>query len=314
MVATERSGALMRNARFDPVDGVLLLDKAVEVSSNAALQRARRLLNARRGGHTGTLDPLASGLLALTFGEATKFSADLLDADKCYRAQLVLGTTTTTGDAEGEIVERRPIAVTETEFGSVLSRFTGNIWQVPPMHSALKRNGQPLYRLARKGVAVERSARSVVVRRLWTIAWDTSEPTIGVECGKGLYVRTLAEDIGAALGCGAHLGALHRTRVGSFDVRDAVGIEELERLSLEGRRERLLPVDALLQTLPRLDLDQQACEQLEHGLRVACTAANTQRARVYGPRGRLLGVAVVDEGLLIARRLLSQERMLELEP
>jgi tRNA pseudouridine55 synthase len=303
----------MRNARFDAVDGVLLLHKEVGVSSNAALQRVRRLLNAQRAGHTGTLDPLASGLLALTFGEATKFSADLLDADKCYRARLVLGTTTTTSDAEGEIVEKRPIAVTETEFGSVLSRFTGNIWQVPPMHSALKRNGQPLYRLARKGVAVERRARSVLVRRLWTIAWDAAEPTIGVECGKGLYVRTLAEDIGTALVCGAHLGALHRTRVGSFDVRDAVGIEELEGLSLERRRERLLPVDALLQTLPRLDLDQQTCEQLEHGRRVACAAANTERARVYGPRGRLLGVARVDEGLLIARRLLSQERILESE-
>ncbi len=304
----------MRNARFDAVDGVLLLDKPVGASSNAALQRARRLLNASKAGHTGTLDPLASGLLALTFGQATKFSVDLLEADKGYQARLVLGATTTTGDAEGEIVEKRPVDLSDAAFQSVLSRFIGNLRQVPPMHSALKRSGQPLYRLARQGVAVERSARLVVVRRLWTIAWDPREPTIGVECGKGLYVRTLAADIGAALGCGAHLGALRRTRVGPFDIAGAVGLEELESLPLLQRREWLLPIDALLQTLPRVDLDQRACEQLEHGRRIACGADNTQRARVYGPHGRLLGVASVDHGLLIARRLVSQQRTLESEP
>jgi tRNA pseudouridine55 synthase len=303
----------MRHARLDAVDGVLLLDKPVGASSNAALQRARRLLNASKAGHTGTLDPLASGLLALTFGEATKFSVDLLEADKCYQARLELGSTTTTGDAEGELVERRPVDVSEAAFRSTLSRFTGDLWQVPPMHSALKRNGQPLYRLARQGVAVERRARPVVVRRLWLIAWDPSQPTIGVECGKGLYVRALADDIGAALGCGAHLGALHRIRVGPFDVGAAIGLEQLERLSLRERRERLLPIDALLQTLPRVDLDPLACERLEHGQRIACGAQDAGRARVYGPQGRLLGVASVDQGLLIARRLVSQQRTLEPE-
>jgi len=301
----------MRNARFEAVDGVLLLDKPVGASSNAALQRTRRLLNARKAGHTGTLDPLASGLLALTFGEATKFSADLLDADKCYEARLVLGATTTTGDAEGELTDRGPVAVTQAAFASVLSRFAGSLEQVPPMHSALKRGGQPLYRLARQGIEVERSARSVRVDRLWTIAWDPREPTIGVECGKGLYVRTLAEDIGAALGCGAYLGALRRTRVGPFEVRDAIGLDQFEQLSVELRRERLLPVDALLQTLPRVDLDPQACEQLGQGRQIACEASPAQRARVYGPQGRLLGVATVDHGKLIARRLLSQVRVLE---
>jgi len=304
----------MRNARFDAVDGVLLLDKPVGASSNAALQRARRLLNASKAGHTGTLDPLASGLLALTFGEATKFSADLLEADKCYQGRLELGATTTTGDSEGEIVERRPLGVSQAAFESVLSRFTGTIRQVPPMHSALKRDGQPLYRMARQGLTVERSARSVAVRRLWTIAWDPTQPVIGVECGKGLYVRTLAEDIGAALGCGAHLAALRRTRVGTFDVAAAIGLEQLEQLSLGERRERLLPIDALLQTLPRVDLDPVACEQLEHGRRIACGADSAQRARVYGPHGRLLGVASVDRGVLIAQRLLSRARVLESEP
>jgi tRNA pseudouridine55 synthase len=303
----------MRHARFDAVDGVLLLDKPLGASSNAALQRARRLLNATKAGHTGTLDPLASGLLALTFGEATKFSADLLEADKCYQAQLALGATTTTGDCEGEIVHTRPVEVTRAAFEAALPRFVGNLRQVPPMHSALKRDGQPLYRLARRGHAIERAARSVVVRRLWVIAWDPRRPTLGVECGKGLYVRALAQDIGEALGCGAHVGALRRTRVGPFDVAAAIGLDELEQLPLHQRRERLLPIDALLQTLPRLDLDQRSCEQLEHGCRIACGADSMQRARVYGPHGRLLGVASVDGGLLIARRLVSQQRTLESE-
>jgi tRNA pseudouridine55 synthase len=301
----------MRSERYAAIDGVLLLDKGSGMSSNAALQRARRFLNARKAGHTGTLDPLASGLLALTFGQATKFAADLLDADKCYEAQLAFGATTATGDAEGEVVEQRPVEVSEPQLVATLSRFTGALSQVPPMHSALKRDGQPLYRLARKGIVVERAARSVAVHRLWLIAWDPMRPTIGVECGKGLYVRTLAQDIGAALGCGAHLGALRRTRVGTFDVADAIRLEALEQQPLAVRRERLLPVDALLQTLPRVDLDREACEQLEHGRQIACAAASAQRARVYGPHGRLLGVAAVDDGMLIARRLLSVNRALE---
>jgi len=301
----------MRSARFDAVDGVLLLDKPLGASSNAVLQRARRLLNARKAGHTGTLDPLASGLLALTFGEATKFSSDLLDADKCYEARLVLGASTTTADAEGEVVERRPVDVDESRFVSTLARFVGTVSQVPPMHSALKHDGQPLYRLARQGIEVERPARSVIIRRLWLIDWDGLQPTIGVECGKGVYVRTLAQDIGAALGCGAHLGGLRRTRVGPFQVRDAIGLEALEQLAPDLRRERLLPVDALLQSLPRVDLDPQACESLGHGKQVACGAASAQRARVYGPHGRLLGVASVDHGTLTVRRLLSQARALE---
>ncbi len=301
----------MRSARFDAVDGVLLLDKPLGASSNAVLQRARRMLNARKAGHTGTLDPLASGLLALTFGEATKFSSDLLDADKCYEARLVLGASTTTADAEGEVVERRPVDVDESRFVSALARFVGAVSQVPPMHSALKRDGQPLYRLARQGIEVERAARSVIIRRLWLIDWDGLQPTIGVECGKGVYVRTLAQDIGAALGCGAHLGGLRRTRVGPFEVRDAIGLDALEQLAPGLRSGRLLPVDALLQSLPRVDLDPQACESLEHGKQVACGAASAQRARVYGPHGRLLGVASVDHGTLTVRRLLSQARALE---
>jgi tRNA pseudouridine55 synthase len=305
--------ARMTNAPFEAVDGVLLLDKPVGASSNAALQRARRLLNARKAGHTGTLDPLAEGLLALTFGEATKFSGDLLDADKCYEARLALGTVTATGDAEGQVVERRPVDVRRDAFEAALARFTGTVLQVPPMHSALKRDGQPLYRLARQGIEVERRARPVAVRRLWTIAWDALTPTIGVECGKGLYVRTLAEDIGAALGCGAHLDALRRTRIGPFDVSSSIGLDRLEALPIEARRRQLLPIDALLQSLPRVDLDRQASEELAHGRQVAWGAGSAQRARVYGPQGRLLGVATVDHGVLVARRLLSRPQPLESE-
>lgn len=301
----------MRRERLAAVDGVLLLDKPCGASSNAVLQRARRALGARKAGHTGTLDPLASGLLALTLGEATKFSADLLDADKGYEAQLALGATTATGDAEGEVLQRRDVDVTEAALVAALSRFRGTVAQVPPMHSALKRDGQPLYKLARQGVVVDRPARMVTVHRLWLIHWDALRPVIGVHCGKGLYVRTLAEDLGEALGCGAHLGALRRTRVGGFDVSDAVGLEQLEALPAAQRAQRLLPVDALLQSLPRVDLDPEACRQLEHGRPVACGAAAAERARVYGPHGQLLGVATVDHGMLVARRLLSQERALE---
>ena len=297
----------MRRDRFDAVDGVMLLDKATGPSANACLQRARTLLAARKAGHTGTLDPLASGLLALTFGEATKFSGQLLDGDKSYEARLVLGATTATGDAEGEVLERRPVDVTLDRFEQTLARFTGDIEQVPPMHSALKRDGQPLYRLARKGIEVDRNPRAVRIQRLWTIHWDRLEPIIGVECGKGVYVRVLGEDIGAALGCGAHLGALRRTRIGAFDLAGAIGVEELERLGPGERRARLLPVDTLLQALPRIDLDRQASERLEHGGKVACDAASAERARVYGPQGRLLGVASVQQGVLVARRLLGRQ-------
>jgi tRNA pseudouridine55 synthase len=301
----------MSSSRFDALDGVLLLDKPPGISSNAALQRARRLLQARKAGHTGTLDPLAAGLMALTFGEATKFSSDLLEADKCYEARLVLGATTSTGDAEGEVMSRSPVSVSREQFEAALPALTGRLQQVPPMHSALKHQGQPLYALARRGVEIERPARAVQVHRLWLVHWDETRPTVGVECGKGLYVRTLAEDLGRALGCGAHLGALRRTRVGSFDLGQAIGLEALEALEPQRRRARLLAVDALLQGLPRVDLDLQASRQLGFGQPVACSMSGAQRARVYGPQGRLLGVATVDHGMLTARRLLSQVRELE---
>jgi len=301
----------MKRPRFDAVDGVLLLDKPEGISSNAALQRARRALGADKAGHTGTLDPLASGLMALTFGEATKFSADLLEADKSYEARIALGVTTTTGDAEGAVLERRPVAASRERFEQALLGLTGRIEQVPPMYSALKRQGRPLYALARQGIEVERAARTVQVYRLWVIEWKESEPRIGVDCSKGLYVRTLAEDIGRALGCGAHLGGLRRTRVGPFELAQATGLDRLEATDLSERRSRLLAVDALLQSLPRIDLDVEASRQLGCGRSVACEVQDASRARVYGPAGRLLGVASVDGGILTARRLVNPARSLE---
>ena len=217
------------------VDGVLLLDKPLGLTSNDALQKARRLFSAAKGGHTGTLDPLATGLLPLCFGEATKFSADLLDADKTYEAVLRLGVTTDSGDADGTVVETAPVDIGESDVFGVLPRFTGDILQVPPMHSALKRNGRPLYELARQGIEVERDARAVTIHALDVLDFSGATLTLRVACSKGTYIRVLAADIGQALGCGAHLAALRRTVVGDLDLAQAVTLAELEALDEGGR-------------------------------------------------------------------------------
>ncbi|KAB2921992.1 MAG: tRNA pseudouridine(55) synthase TruB, partial [Dechloromonas sp.] len=199
------------------VDGVLLLDKPLGLTSNDALQKARRLFSAAKGGHTGTLDPAATGLLPLCFGEATKFSADLLDADKTYEAVVQLGVTTDSGDAEGQVVATAPVTVGEAEVRQALPRFTGAIEQIPPMHSALKRNGRPLYELARKGIEVERAPRAVTIHGLELLDFAGDRLTLRVRCSKGTYIRVLAADLGQALGCGAHLVGLRRTAVGDLD-------------------------------------------------------------------------------------------------
>jgi tRNA pseudouridine55 synthase len=284
---------------------VLLLDKPSGITSNHALQKARRLLGAAKAGHTGTLDPLASGLLPLTFGEATKYSADLLDADKAYEARLQLGVRTTTADTEGEVLERRPVAVTREQFDKLLKHFTGSIAQVPPMHSALKRDGRALYEYAREGVEVERAPRQVRIERLDVVQWDEDQPEVAVDCSKGTYVRVLAEDIGAALGCGAHLAALRRVRVGALTLDAAVTLEQLEQMPVEQRRACVLPVDALISALPRVDLGDLQARRFCHGNAIDA-AGPTGRCRVYGPDHRLLGTADLDEhGLLSPRRLIA---------
>lgn len=326
----------MNQARRPPrerVDGILLLDKPRGLSSNDALMRARRLLNALKAGHGGTLDPMASGLLPLMFGEATKFAGDALDADKAYLAELTLGITTDTGDAEGQVRERRPAAVSEAAFRAACAAFVGPIDQVPPMHSALKREGKPLYEYARAGIELEREARRVTIHRIDVVdcALDAEPPraTVRVACSKGTYIRVLAEDIGERLGCGAHLSALRRERVGALSLDAAIGLDALEALELAQRRARLAPVDALLAELPRVDLDAPAATRFRNGQRlpaaalgeasvVALDAAGraegdgqpardaAARVRVYADT-RLLGLALWRNRVLAPLRLVAIE-------
>ncbi|WP_206998790.1 tRNA pseudouridine(55) synthase TruB [Trinickia mobilis] len=303
---TQQKPRLPRRA----LDGVLLLDKPVGLSSNDALMRAKRLYTAKKAGHTGTLDPLASGLLPLCFGEATKFSQDLLDADKTYEATMRLGIRTTTGDAEGEALQTRDVTCDRIAVEAALAKFRGDIVQVPPMYSALKRDGKPLYEYARAGQTLEREGRSVTIHALELLAWALPDVTFRVTCSKGTYVRTLAEDIGEALGCGAHLVALRRTGVGSLTLEHAVTLDALSDAEQGERDAWLQPVDALLSTFPSVQLDAEATRRFLHGQRLrladlpAIDARQGSRVRVYGDGGRrLLGVAKAADGVLAPERL-----------
>jgi tRNA pseudouridine55 synthase len=292
------------------LDGVLLLDKPVGLSSNDALIRAKRLYLAKKAGHTGTLDPLASGLLPLCFGEATKFSQDLLDADKTYEATMRLGIRTATGDAEGEAIETRDVTCGEAAVEASLSKFRGEIVQVPPMYSALKRDGKPLYEYARAGQTVEREGRQVTIHALELVACALPDVTFRVTCSKGTYVRTLAEDIGEALGCGAHLVMLRRTGVGALTLAHSVTLDALSDATQSERDAWLQPVDALLSTFPSVQLDPEATRRFLHGQRLRLAdlsidedVLQATRTRVYASEGKLLGVARVGEGVLAPERL-----------
>ncbi|ACC70909.1 tRNA pseudouridine(55) synthase TruB [Paraburkholderia phymatum] len=294
------------------LDGVLLLDKPVGLSSNDALIRAKRLYLAKKAGHTGTLDPLASGLLPLCFGEATKFSQDLLEADKTYEATMRLGIRTTTGDAEGEAIETRDVTCDQAAVEQRLVQFRGDIVQVPPMYSALKRGGKPLYEYARAGQTVEREGRQVTIHALELIACDLPDVTFRVTCSKGTYVRTLAEDIGEALGCGAHLVMLRRTGVGALTLANSVTLDALSDAAQSERDAWLQPVDALLSTFPSVQLDEEATRRFLHGQRLKLTDLAVDdgvllaaaRTRVYGSKGKLLGVAKAADGVLAPERLI----------
>ncbi len=293
-----------------PVHGVLLLDKPLGWSSNDALQKVKWLLRAEKAGHTGTLDPLATGLLPLCFGAATKFSQLQLDADKTYEAVARLGIKTSTGDAEGEVIEERPVNVTAEEIESVLPRFTGLIQQIPPMHSALKKDGKALYEYARAGIEVEREAREVIIHELKVVLApvDSAQPAIKmiVKCSKGTYIRTLAEDIGEALGCGAHLSALRRLGTGGFDVAQCVTLEVLEAMTEEERLNCLMPVDSLLGEHTVVTLDRENAGRFLSGVRRRGNWPDTGLVAVYGEQPRaLLGTAHVKAGELIPGRLLS---------
>ncbi|CAN7538286.1 tRNA pseudouridine(55) synthase TruB [Massilia sp. LjRoot122] len=296
----------------DPVDGVLLLDKPVGLSSNDALLKAKRVLNAKKAGHTGTLDPFATGLLPLCFGEATKFSQDLLEADKTYEATVHLGIMTTTGDTEGETIEQREVEVTREQIEAVLARFRGPIFQVPPMYSALKRDGKALYEYAREGIVLEREARPVTIHGLSLVDYAAPFLKILVTCSKGTYVRVLGEDIGAALGCGAHLNALRRVQVGALSTDRMISLEDLQAhpdpLSL------LAPVDALLSSFPSVELTPELAKRFLNGQRLALGKETVQvpgelgRVRVYH-EGKLLGTANLQEYAILApERLVAAQQ------
>ncbi len=302
-----------------PLHGVLLVDKPLGWTSNDALQKCKGILRAEKGGHTGTLDPLATGLLPLCFGAATKFAQASLDADKRYRATLRLGQRTTTGDGEGQITEERPVDCDRMAIEAACGQFTGAIDQLPPMHSALKHQGRALYDYARAGIEIERPTRAVHIHRIDIVGWQHPTLVIDVSCSKGTYIRTLAEDIGAALGCGAHLSALRRTGSGLLDVKDAITIESLAALTEPEREALLLPADVLVAAWPEVRLPDDEAGRFLCGLRRRVALADAAAVRVYrqGPEpeppdrpGRpaaraFLGTAHITAGELIADRLLS---------
>ena len=283
---------------------MLLLDKPAGISSNVALQRARRLFAAAKAGHAGTLDPLASGLLPVCFGEATKFAQFLLDAPKRYVATIRFGEATTTGDAEGDVTLQGPVVRDEAQLRNVLARFTGPRMQLPPRHAALKHEGRAYYHYAREGIEIPRKARPIEIVSLALVAFEPPHAVVAVECSKGTYVRVLAEDIGEALGTCAHLGALRRVGTGGFDVRDAVSLSVLEALAEDERTAQLLEVDALLLALPRLVLDEATAGALHAGRRPQHAAAEG-RYRAYHADGRFAGVVQACPPTLRAVRMMQ---------
>jgi tRNA pseudouridine55 synthase len=288
------------------VNGVLLLDKPAGITSHAAVQRVRRLLGARKAGHTGTLDPLATGLLPVCFGEATKFAHALLGADKTYLATIRLGIDTVTGDLEGEIRAQASVDVSEDQARAALIPFVGEILQVPPMYSAIKHGGQPLYKLARAGRELPRTPRRVLIRDLRMIRYAPPDLDVSVTCSKGTYVRVLAQDIGHHLGCGGCVAALRRTAIGGIPTAATlVSLERLEAMSEEERMVQLLPDDMLLSSLPRLDLGAEEALRLGRGQAIERKEARAPGlVRIYGPGREFMGMAeVLEAGRIVPRRL-----------
>jgi tRNA pseudouridine55 synthase len=294
-----------RISTWRSLDGVLLFDKPEGLSSNTALQKIRRLYGAEKAGHTGTLDPMATGLLPVCFGEATKFSSELLDADKSYEARLRLGQTTTTGDAEGEITSERVVDFTQSDLDRVLMQFRGEIDQLPPMHSALKHQGKPLYEYIRKGITIAREVRRVTIHELAFNRWSGNELDISVHCSKGTYVRTLSEDIGEALGCGAHLIALRRTRIAHFNLKDAFDLPTLTAMNEAEREACVSPLSCLMPDMPRLELDAMQIRRLAQGQRLGLdTGLPDGKLALYGPHG-FAGTGLQEGRRIAPERLLS---------
>ena len=297
-----------RRAPRRAIDGVLLLDKPGGISSQTAVTRVKTLFNAAKAGHTDTLDPMATGLLPIALGEATKFSSVLLEAGKTYAATVRLGQTTTTGDLEGEVTGTSPVAVDLPLIEAVLARFRGEIVQTPPMYSALKHAGRPLYEYAREGTEIERVPRRVTISALTLESYKAGELCIAVACSKGTYIRVLGEDLGRALGCGACLSALRRTRVGRFDIAEAIGLHALAELPENVRETRLLPADAMLSGLPMIELDGAEARRILRGQAVEVEGGAPAEGllRLYGPGRAFLGVgARADGGRVEPRRLIA---------
>ena len=295
----------MKRADRRRVDGVLLLDKPAGLSSNAALQRARRLYSAAKAGHTGTLDPLATGLLPLAFGEATKFAHALLDAPKRYEAVVRLGTATDTGDAEGAVTRTLPVAVDRARLEAILAGFVGPRMQTPPRHAALKHRGRAYYDWARAGVEIPRPARAIEIHALALLDWRPPDAVVDVRCSKGTYVRVLAEELGEAAGTCAHLAALRRTATGGFGIGDAVTLEALEAMDADARLACLRPVDVLVAGMPQVELAPGDVERFRHGVAVPVAGSASGRCVVFGT-GELLGLADVDAGVARPARLLAE--------
>lgn len=297
--------------RFRNVNGILLLDKPTGISSNKALQQVKGLLQAKKAGHTGSLDPLASGMLPLCFGEATKFSQFLLNADKRYIVTAKLGERTTTSDAEGEVVETRDVQVSLKQVEATIKDFTGLIEQIPSMFSALKHNGQPLYKLARKGIEVERPARQVSIFSMELVSFKEQQLALAVHCSKGTYIRTLIDDIGEALGCGAHVIQLHRISVGPYQPNQMLSMAEIERLALEDDFEalsqHLLPVDSSIQDWPTLVLSRMTAYYLLRGQAVQVPGSPTEGwVRLQLQNGQFIGVGeIMDDGRVTPKRLVA---------
>ncbi|PLW83900.1 tRNA pseudouridine(55) synthase TruB [Kineobactrum sediminis] len=305
---------MARQRRGRLVDGILVLDKPLGISSNRALQCVKRLYTAAKAGHTGSLDPLATGVLPLCFGEATKFSQYLLDADKAYTSTFVLGERRSTGDAEGEVLAVHDAGgLTEAEVNAALVAFRGEIEQIPSMYSAIKHEGQPLYKLARKGLEVERKRRRITVFELQLRAFrpgERAEIDVYIECSKGTYVRSIAEDLGEALGCGGHVSALRRTRAGPFTLEDSVTLETLEALRNNDQQsamdELLMPADTVLGGLPLVRLTESGGFYLRQGQPVLVpNAPQNGMVRVALETGEFLGVGeMLDDGRVAPRRLI----------
>lgn len=293
---------------LEPVNGILLLDKGLGISSNRALQQVKRLFNAKKAGHTGSLDPLATGLLPVCFGEATKLSRYLLDSDKRYLTSLRLGETTTTGDAEGEITQCRPVNISITQLQQALNNFHGVIEQVPPMYSALKKDGQPLYKLARQGIEIERKPRSVEIFDFDIVSFDGETVELSIHCSKGFYVRSFAFDLGEALDCGAHVTKLRRTSVGSFNIEQAITYEDLSTMEPHQRLAQLLPIDAGIGHMQSAELSGDASYCFCQG-QEARTADNLKMGpvRVYVENGVFIGI-----GEAVAGRRIKPKRLLSL--